>query len=241
MNVNHPFVWSITVACALFLSGCGDAASRSASPRRTDDNTLVLVVTTESPPYAYVDEAGKIRGIDVEIATAAAAKLNRKLEVRATVFEELFPMVKSGQADMAGSGLTITKGRLRSVDFTIPYAEEGGAFLYRTGEPTPTMTLAESIRVATIDSTTHDLYLTRHGIDPLRYRSLDEAVRDLERKKADAVFYDMSSLSVMAATSNGKLATSPLVTREFFGIAVRKDFPELKTVLNEMIKERRAK
>ena len=226
------------LVCALLMSGCGDGVSPS--PQRVGD-ALVLAITCDSPPYTSLDESGEPRGIDVDIARAAAAKLGRKLEIRTIDPEELIPQTKSGVVDMAASGLAITAGRLRSVDFSIPYAEDGGAFLYRAGERAPTVILAESIRVATIESMTHDFYLTRHGIDPVRYRSFADAVQDVENKKVDAMYYDRSSLADVAEKSGGRLAVTPLVTRERLGIVVRKGFKELKAALDAVIEERKSR
>lgn len=229
------------LACATPIVGC-DADSRPEdSACALPGGALVLATTTDAPPYAYVDGTGKFCGIDIDIARAAAAKLGRKLEIRAVNAEALIPLVKSGKADMAASGLSITAGRLLSVDFSIPYAEDGGAFLYRAGERMPTMTLAESMRVATVESMSHDFYLTRHGVDPVRYRSLEAAVKDVESGKVDALYDDKSSLVMAAKQSNGRLATTPRVTREQFGIAVCKGQRELKAALDAVIGERAAR
>ena len=200
-----------------------------------------MAITANSPPYTYLDEAGEPRGSDVEIAKAAAAKMGRKLKVRAVDFDELIPLTKSGAVDMAASGLSFTEGRHRSVDFSIPYAEDGGAFLYRVGEREPTMISAGFIRVATIEAMTHDFYLTRHGVDPVRYHSFVDAIKDLEQKKIDAMYFDKSSLVSVAEKSGGRLAVTPLVTRENLCIAVHKGFAELKAALDAAIEERRAK
>ena len=45
----------------------------------------------------------------------------------------------------------------------------------------------------------------------------------------------------MAEASNGKLSVTPLEMRERFGIAIRKDHPELKNAVNAAIEERNAR
>jgi len=221
--------------------GCDADSRRKTTPSASPDKALVLAITSDSPPYTYIDESGEPRGIDVDIAKAAAAKLGRKLEIRAVNAEKLIPMVMSGEVDISASGLSITASRLRSVDFSIPYAEDGGAFLYRAGERMPTMTLAESMRIATIESMSHDFYLTRHGVDPVRYQSFDNAVNDVEARKVDAIFYDRLQLLLVAERSKGRLAVSPLSTRERFGVAVGKGRSEIKAALDAAIRERSAR
>ena len=234
-------IFSVMAALLLAVwAGCERNARKEANPRPAD--VLVLAAATEVPPYSYRDPVtGEFRGIDIEIARAAAKKLGRKLEIRSMPFAALFPAVKEGAADFAAGAITITEGRSRDVDFSIPYAIEGAAFLYRTGAHAPTMITAESLRVAAVDSMTHDFYLTRHGIDPFRYPIFEEAVDALVSGKVDAVFFERSSATRMAEASNGKLSVTPLEMRERFGIAIRKDHPELKNAVNAAIEERNAR
>lgn len=200
-----------------------------------EETPLVLLTTTDTPPYSYRDEAtGEIVGVEIDIARHAADKLGRKLEIRKAKFPELIPMVSSGQADLAASGITITEGRLQAVDFSIPYATEGGMFLYRTGDRMPTMILAETLRVATMDASTYDFYLSAHGIDPIRYDSYPQALADLKAGRLDTVFFDSCAVRLLAE-SDPALSASRLETRENFGIVVGKGNSELKAALDEAI------
>ena len=101
------------------------------------------------------------------------------------------------------------------------------------------MIRAESMRIGTVASMTHDFYLTRHGLDPIRYRCLELADSDLLGGKLDAILRDRPSAKAAADASGGRLAVSRLVTREFFGIALRKGFADLKDAVNAAIAERK--
>ena len=224
---------------ALAGAGCG---GRSAPVAADPNAPLVLVTTGQTPPYSYRDEAtGEIVGEEIEIARAAAERLGRALEVRIARFPELLPMVGAGEADLAASGITITEGRRQTVDFSEPFVTEGGMFLYRAGETEPTMFRAERMRVATIDASTYDFYLTSHGVDPMRYETFDAAMEAFRERRVDTVFYDSCTVRLVAEESGGKIAASPLQTRENFGIAVRKGNAALKAALDGAIAERRAR
>ena len=225
------------VLAALLSAGCSgrDADAPPPPPARTN-NVLLLVTTTDTRPYSYRDdETGEIVGLEIDIARAAAAKLGCKLEIRKEKFPNLLTMVSAGEADMAASGITITEGRLQTVDFTVPYATEGGMFLYRAGEEMPTMIRAEKMRIGTMDASTYDFYLTSHGLDPVRYGSYVDAMDDLREKRLDAMFFDSCAVRIDAENSNGEFAASRLETRENFGIAVRKGDTRLKKALDMVI------
>ncbi len=236
------------ISAALFfvaLAGCGrDAVQETAAaktPERTD-GTIVLGVMAELPPYAYVDtNSGEICGIDIDIIKAVAARLGRPLKIKRMLFNDLLPAVKDHTIDFAAGEITITEGRRSNVEFSIPYAEEGAAFLYHVGGTVPTMVRAESMRVGAVESMTHDFYLTRHGIDPFRYKSIDDALKDLMAHKIDTIFYDRPAIAEVARSSGGKLAVTPLETREHYGIAVRKDRTDYLEAVNAVIRERKGK
>ena len=200
---------------------------------------LLLITTTDTPPFSYRDkETGEIVGIEIDIAREAAAKLGRELEVRWAKFPDLLPMVSAGKADMAASTITITEGRLQAVDFSEPFAHEGGMFLYRAGERMPTMIVVENLRIATIDASTYDFYLSAHNIDPIRYDTYPLALEALKARRVDAVFFDSSAVRYTVESSGGELASSRLETRENFGIALGKGNVRLKAALDEVIAAR---
>ncbi len=114
-------------------------------------------------------------------------------------------------------------------------------FLYRAGEPVPTMFRAERMRVATIDASTYDFYLTSHGVDPLRFETFDAAMAAFAQRRVDTVFYDSCTVRLVAKDSRGAIVASPLQTRENFGIAVRKGDAALRAALDAVIGERRSR
>ena len=202
---------------------------------------IVLLTEADTPPYSYRDEAtGEVKGLEIDIVREAAAKLGRGLEIRRLKFQELLPSVSAGKADLAASGITITEGRRQAVDFSEPYATEGGMFLYRAGERMPTMGCADTLRIATVDASTCDFYLSVHDVDPVRYESYNQALADLKAGRVDALFYDSCVVKRTAAESEGALAASRLETRENFGIAVKKGDVRLKAALDAVIEARRA-
>ena len=230
-------VASAVLSAALLAAGCGrrEPGGAQPAPARTND-VLVLVTTTDTRPYSYREGGtGEVVGVEIDIARAAAAKLGRRLEIRKARFPDLLTMVASGEADLAASGITITEGRCQAVDFSIPYATEGGMFLYRAGDTMPTMILAEKMRIGTMESSTYDFYLTSHNLDPIRYDSYEKAMEDLKAKKLDAMFFDSCTVRMDAEDSGGELAASRLETRENFGIAVRKGNTRLKKALDMVI------
>ena len=81
---------------------------------------LVAGVDANNKPYSYIDN-GKMTGFDVELLRAVAAKLGLSAEFRAQDFSGLLPSVANQQIDLAAGSISITKERLKMVDFSEGY------------------------------------------------------------------------------------------------------------------------
>ena len=73
----------------------------------------VLIMATEAgfAPYEFY-KGENIVGVDVEIANEIAKSLNKKLVIKDIDFDSIINEVKSGKADFAAAGLSITEEKL---------------------------------------------------------------------------------------------------------------------------------
>jgi len=82
-------------------------------------------------PFSFIDGSQKIVGLDIEIASLVAKKLNKKLEVVNMDFGAMIPALISKKVDMIGACITITEERAKKVLFTEPYYVGGIAALVK--------------------------------------------------------------------------------------------------------------
>ena len=232
----------ILLALAAF-AGCSDGnGNGSVDPRITDASRPLLLMTFPSvPPFSYRNEAGEIVGTDIDLARRIAARMGRELVVECANFTEILPRLAAGTADMGIAALAITDARRRDVDFSEPYDECGGCFLYRKDGRKPRMSQISTCRVAVESDTVDDLYLCQHGCDPMRFAHVNEAFEALEKDEVDAVFFDAMQLKARAESSGGRLLVTPLETRYIYGVAVDKRRPDVLAAANAVIAEGRAK
>lgn len=233
--------------CLIFalaaVAGCSGCKERQGvDPRIADPSRpLVLVTHPTEPPFSYRDATGAIVGIEIDLARRIAAKLGRPLTVDGVEFADILPRLRAGTADMGISTITITEARRRDVDFSKPYDTGGACFLYRKNGRKPRMSQIASFRIGVDTDTVQDIYLCRHGCDPMRFSGLGEAMAALERDEIDALFFDAPPLRASAELSGGTLIVSPLETLDFYGIAVDKRRPDVLAAANAVIDERGAK
>ncbi len=93
--------------------------------------TLRFGTSAITEPFSFIDGSQKIVGLDIEIASRVAKKLDMKLEVVNMDFGAMIPALISNKVDMIGACITITGERAKSVLFSMPYYKGGIAALVK--------------------------------------------------------------------------------------------------------------
>ena len=102
------------------------------SPEGIDrsNGTLVMATNAEFPPYES-KKGDDVIGIDADMAQAVCDKLGMELKIEDMAFDSIIPAVQSGKADMGVAGMTVTKERIKNVDFTDSYTTATQAIVVR--------------------------------------------------------------------------------------------------------------
>jgi polar amino acid transport system substrate-binding protein len=119
------------------------AAVLLASPASADDSQLDVVLKRDklivgtystSPPLAFVDDDGKLVGLEIDMAHAIAKDLlgdPNKVEFVVLQSDGRFPAALSGKIDFGLCSTTITGDRAVRIAFTRPYLDTGGSIIAR--------------------------------------------------------------------------------------------------------------
>lgn len=98
-----------------------------------DAPTLQFATNATFEPFEYY-QAGKIVGIDIDVAHAIGDKLGRKVEVTDMEFDAIITSVQTGKADAGIAGITVTEDRKKNIDFTDSYTEVKQVVVVRAGD-----------------------------------------------------------------------------------------------------------
>lgn len=122
----------ILAACAaILLAGCsGGRAAPGTLERVMAAGTVRVGVKADAPPFG-VERQGVRYGFDVDIAEAVARRLGVQVAFTNVTSAERIEAITSGRVDMVVASMTQTRAREREVDFSIPYFEDGPAFLVK--------------------------------------------------------------------------------------------------------------
>ena len=95
--------------------------------------TLVAATNATFPPYEYYENE-KVTGIDIDIITAIGDRLGMKVEIADMEFDAIINSVSSGKADVGIAGFTVTKDRLKSINFSNSYAKSKQVIIVKAGK-----------------------------------------------------------------------------------------------------------
>lgn len=199
-----------------------------------------LVVGSDAayPPFEFVDKDGNIVGIDIDIAKAIADHLGVKLRVVNTSFDGIIPALLAKKFDIIMSAMTITPERAKQVDFSIPYYNAGQLITVREDDNRIKSEKDLQGKIVAVQlGTTGQFYAESiPGIKEIRkFETVDSAFLELKNGRVDAVIADdLTSLAFVKSTKGLKVINK-LLTKEQYGIAVRKEDKALLREINIVI------
>ena len=120
----------LAVAAVLLatLTGCGGGNS--------DSTTLRVGTEGTYSPFSFQGTDGKLTGYDIEVVTAVAAKLGKKVEFVQTPFDAIFAGLEAKRFDLIANQVTINDDRKAKYDLSEPYTVSEGVIVTRADDST---------------------------------------------------------------------------------------------------------
>lgn len=228
-------------------------APEASSPAAPVKRVVVRFLTdSDFPPFNFYDEEGVLVGFNIDLARAICLELNTSCDIKARAWDDLFAGLKSGEADAVIAAHKVTGAALASVDFTDRYFHTPGRFAAKkdSGDLDVTPAGLDGKKIGVARGTPHESYLKAFFRDsPLTlFENPDLAREALANGSVDLVFDDGISLAFWL---NGTLSRQccelkggPFLEPKFFGdglaIAVPRDDPEIKAMINDALRKVRS-
>jgi polar amino acid transport system substrate-binding protein len=224
------------------------AGSPVATAPELDDGVLQIGSDIAYAPIEFFEEGTTTpEGLDIDLADALAEELGVTAEFINSGFDGLRDALNANRFDIVMSAMTITPDREKEVDF-IPYLSAGTDLLVPKGNPKNIQSLEDlsgltvSVQLATIQVDQLEVaneQLKADGkpeIDVLTFDQNPLAVEQVRLGRADANIADSPVVANDALLSDGELeAVGLAIEAAPYGIAVRKDSPELKAALEDAL------
>lgn len=210
------------------------ALSLGTASVHAQDNVLRVGTDATFPPMEYVDN-GKRTGFDIELVEALAKAMGKQVEWVDIDFKGLIPGLISKRFDMAVSAIYITDERKKVVDFTDSYYA-GGLVAMVKDNNTSIKKLADldGKKVSVQVGTKSVGYLTeKHPkVQRIEVEKNQEMFNLVDIGRADAAVTGKPAAFQYVRTRGGMRVLEEQLTTEEYGMAIRKDTPELTKAVN---------
>ena len=227
----------VTVTVAIF-SKNGEENLTQEKEISSEKEKIIMVTEAGFAPYEFYD-GEEIVGVDIEIAKKIAEKTGKELEIKDTDFDSIINEVKTGKADFAAAGLSITEERLQEVDFSVEYAVSKQVIVVKDESTVESIEDLNGKKVAVQLGTIADLVLSDEypDIELVQHKKYLLAVEDLKADKVDAIVLDsLPAEEIINKNSELKILEKELLTDKY-GIAVQKGNTELLNDINTVLQE----
>ena len=204
-------------------------------------DALRVVTDATFPPMEFSKD-GKRTGFDIELVEALAAQMGRKVEWIDIDFKGLIPALVSHRADMAMSAIYITDERRRVVDFSDPYFAGGLVVLTTRSGPIKSLKDLDGKKVTVQVGTKSVGFLKEHypKVERVEVEKNQEMFNLVEIGRADAAVTGKPAAKVYAQAKPALVVLPEQLTTEEYGIAIRKDAPEIRDAVNAALKKIKA-
>ena len=224
-----------------FVLSCVAAAAFGAAAANAQE---VLRVGTDAtfPPMEYVENDQRT-GFDIELVEAIGKTMNRRIEWVDIDFKGLIPGLVSKRFDMAVSAIYITDERKKTVDFTDSYYAGGLVAMVKDGNAAiKTLDNLNGKKVAVQVGTKSVGFLGTNypQVQLVEVEKNQEMFNLVDIGRADAAVTGKPAAYQYVRTRGGLRVLEQQLTTEEYGMALRKDTPELTRAVNAALAKLKA-
>jgi polar amino acid transport system substrate-binding protein len=234
MSVSRRHLFSVLFALGLSCMS-GMSVAQTTQP-------IKAVTDATFPPMEFV-ENGKYTGFDIDLIEAIGQHLKRPVEWTNVDFKGLIPSLTSKRADIAVSGIYITPERAQVVTFADSYLAGGLVAMTKDNNTTiKTIDDLKGKRISVQIGTKSVQWLREHipSAQLVEVEKNQQMFNLVDIGRVDAAVTGKPAAFQYARTKGGvKILTQQLTTEEY-GIAVRKDLPELTKEINDALVQLKA-
>ena len=216
----------VLIVCTIFfMTGCGK-----------NENELVLATEAGFAPYEYYED-GKVVGVDIDIAKEIAKELGKELVIKDVSFDFVINEVKSGKADFAAAGISITPEREKEVDFTIEYTTSNQVVVVKKGSSITKFDDIKDKKIAVQLGSVADLYVEENykKATIVPHKKYLSAVEDVKTNKADCIIMDELPAKEIVKENDNLVILDGFLFQDKYGMIVKKGNDELKDKINKVL------
>lgn len=229
------------LAASMLFTGC----SKKEESKVPDK--LIVGTNAEFPPFEYMNDKKQPEGFDIAMIKEIGKRMGKKVEIQNMEFKSLIGAMESGSINTIIAGMTKTKDRQKSVDFSDSYYTTNQAMILNKDSKITKLAQLKGKKVGVQEGTTGDIIASGEKFgeknkvivktDVKRYKKGVDAVMDLKNGAIDAVVIDEKTAQKFVENNAKKLKlVIDSAGSEYYCIALTKGNTAYKEEINKQIK-----
>lgn len=201
-----------------------------------NDKQIIMITEAGFAPYEYY-ENGEIVGVDIAIAQEIAKELGKELIVKDVSFDFLINEIKSGKADFAAAGISITTERQKEVDFSIEYTISNQVVVVNKNSSINNFSDIANKKISVQLGTVADMYANEKypNATIITQKKYLASAEDVKSGKADCIIMDeLPAQELVKANPELKILDGVLF-KDSYGMIVKKGNKELLETINKVL------
>lgn len=234
-----------SVACAVSIgSACTAQADQLADIKAR--GTLVCGVLTSLEPFGFMDpQTRTVVGYDVDFCNAVAKRLGVKPELKQLSIDARIPELSQGRVDVLAAVLGYNATRATQIDFTYSYFLSENKVAVQDKSGFNALEDLNGKRVSSIKGSSTQVMLRSSipNVTVVSYDDAPSAFMALTQRKVDGFGLTEAMLRRFISklgTNNGLSVLATPVGKEYWGLGIKKEEPQLLAAVNDALKDMEA-
>ena len=228
----------LVAVAATFMCHATGSLAEDAIEKIKQTGVLKVGVRFDAPPMGTVDSAGRPVGFSVDLGNMIAQTLGVKAEFIQSTPKSRIQLLQNGNIDLQIDTLTPTKERNEIVDFTIPFAWDGGVLVVRKGDSLDVKDYGPPKKLAGLQGN-YWVKVVQQSVPNAQFTMFQEfpdTFVALLNKKVDGVAIN-KVLAVAVVKQHPELTMSKNFYDDPWAIAVRQNDSKWRNFLNFYLQE----
>lgn len=228
----------------LSLTGCYKS---SENIKKHNEDTVIVGYDNTFVPMGFLNNKGIPSGFDIDLAKEVFSRLNMNVKFQNIDWSMKDVELNSGNIDILWNGYTLTDERRKKVDYSNPYLNNNQVIVTMKNSSIKNIDDLKNKIVATqqgssgLDILEKDAKLvnTFNNKAPILYDTFDNAFRDLESNRIDAVVVDevLAKYYISKSKNNNFKILDDVLGKEVFVVGFKKGNIKLRDKVNNSLDE----
>ena len=195
---------------------------------------LLAGVKFDTPPFGYLGDKNEPVGFDIDLVRKVAEHIGVPVELVSVTSTTRVPMLVSGNVDLTAASMTHTRGRDKTIDFSITYYTGGQSLLVAKSSTITGLKDLDGKQVSVQQGTTLEKTIAAAAPKAkiVAFKDYNSAWLALAQGRVDALTGSLNILQGFANGNSNFKIVGDLFSVEPFGIGVREGESALRDEIN---------